>query len=359
MDRMYRPQKYIYDLTRKYYLLGRDRLIAGLDVRPGQSVLDIGCGTGRNLALIGQRYPRPRLFGLDAAEPMLEVAARKLERAAVRATLARGVAEELDPAALFGAAARVRPHHHLLLPVDGRRSRGGRAGRRPAPWRRAARCTSSTSATWRSSRPGSAAPWRLARPVPRPARPRSSPTLRALAEADGGTVQIVEIARRYAMLCASRAATPAEGSGRGVDPEQGDAVAGLVRDHQRAGRRSGCCSPGSPRALHCRASAVAARSSVLARGLAAAMRPAAARPCTRAPRTRGRAASIASSRIVEVWVFRPHGLQSDWRHIFSHEQKDRSFGPPRRRRQNRQAGHYLAAPQLEAPRQPDSADDIE
>ena len=30
MDRMYRPQKYIYDLTRKYYLLGRDRLIAEL-----------------------------------------------------------------------------------------------------------------------------------------------------------------------------------------------------------------------------------------------------------------------------------------------------------------------------------------
>ena len=46
MARMYRPQKYIYDLTRLYYLLGRDRLIAELNLRPGQSVLDIGCGTG-------------------------------------------------------------------------------------------------------------------------------------------------------------------------------------------------------------------------------------------------------------------------------------------------------------------------
>ena len=38
MDRIYRYQRYIYDLTRKYYLLGRDRLIAGLNVPEGGSV---------------------------------------------------------------------------------------------------------------------------------------------------------------------------------------------------------------------------------------------------------------------------------------------------------------------------------
>jgi len=106
MDRMYRPQKHVYDLTRKYYLLGRDRLVAELDARPGQTILDIGCGTGRNLALIGRRYPQTRLFGLDAAEPMLEAAAAKLERAGVRATLARGVAEALDAPTLFADPAR-------------------------------------------------------------------------------------------------------------------------------------------------------------------------------------------------------------------------------------------------------------
>jgi S-adenosylmethionine-diacylgycerolhomoserine-N-methlytransferase len=102
MDRMYRPQQRIYDLTRKHYLLGRDRLIAELAARPGQSVLDVGCGTGRNLVLIGRRYPAARLFGLDAAAPMLETAAASLARAGVPARLARGVAEELDPQALFG-----------------------------------------------------------------------------------------------------------------------------------------------------------------------------------------------------------------------------------------------------------------
>ena len=32
MDRIYRHQRHIYDPTRKYYLLGRDRLIDGLAV---------------------------------------------------------------------------------------------------------------------------------------------------------------------------------------------------------------------------------------------------------------------------------------------------------------------------------------
>ncbi|MFO1072907.1 MAG: class I SAM-dependent methyltransferase [Geminicoccaceae bacterium] len=104
MDRMYRPQKHLYDLTRRYYLLGRNRLIEELGALPGQSVLDIGCGTGRNLALIGRRYVGLRLFGLDAAAPMLEAATARLQAAGVQARLERGVAEELEPVALFGHA---------------------------------------------------------------------------------------------------------------------------------------------------------------------------------------------------------------------------------------------------------------
>jgi S-adenosylmethionine-diacylgycerolhomoserine-N-methlytransferase len=102
MARMYQPQKHIYDLTRRYYLLGRDRLIRELDLEPGQALLDIGCGTGRNLALIGRRYPAARLHGLDAALPMLEIAGARLKRAGVQAKLAHGVAEALTPGPMFG-----------------------------------------------------------------------------------------------------------------------------------------------------------------------------------------------------------------------------------------------------------------
>lgn len=200
MDRMYRPQKYFYDLTRKYYLLGRDRLVAELGVRPGQSVLDIGCGTGRNLAMIGQRYPAARLFGLDAAAPMLEVAARKLERASVRVRLARGVAEELDPEALFGEPGgfdHVTISYCLSMVDD------------PEAAVRAAAGALAPGGTLHIVDFGDMAklpPWFRRAMVSWLARfhvhhkPVVEPTLRALADADGGRLQMVEIARRYAML---------------------------------------------------------------------------------------------------------------------------------------------------------------
>lgn len=74
MDRMYRYQRHIYDITRKYYLFGRDRVIAGLHVPPGATLLEVGCGTGRNLFLAYRHYPAANLFGLDISAEMLESA---------------------------------------------------------------------------------------------------------------------------------------------------------------------------------------------------------------------------------------------------------------------------------------------
>lgn len=78
MDRVYRRQRHIYDLTRKYYLLGRDRMIYGLDLTDDQSLLEVGCGTGRNLAVVADHYPATRLFGLDISSEMLATARAKL-----------------------------------------------------------------------------------------------------------------------------------------------------------------------------------------------------------------------------------------------------------------------------------------
>jgi S-adenosylmethionine-diacylgycerolhomoserine-N-methlytransferase len=80
MDRIYRHQRHIYDATRKYYLLGRDRMIRGLSIGQGESLLEIGCGTGRNLALAARLYPGARLFGLDISSEMLASARRTLMR---------------------------------------------------------------------------------------------------------------------------------------------------------------------------------------------------------------------------------------------------------------------------------------
>lgn len=98
MDSIYRSQRHIYDATRKYYLFGRDRLIAELAVPAGGSVLEIACGTGRNLALIARRWPGAKLFGLDISAEMLKSAAGKL---GFNASLAQGDATGFDPIMLF------------------------------------------------------------------------------------------------------------------------------------------------------------------------------------------------------------------------------------------------------------------
>ncbi|MGN6375981.1 MAG: SAM-dependent methyltransferase [Sphingomonas sp.] len=106
MDAMYRGQRHIYDLTRKYYLLGRDALIRDLAPPDGGTVLEIGCGTGRNLIAAARAWPGARCYGLDISIEMLATARRSVERAqlADRIRFARGDATGFDPAALFGVA---------------------------------------------------------------------------------------------------------------------------------------------------------------------------------------------------------------------------------------------------------------
>jgi S-adenosylmethionine-diacylgycerolhomoserine-N-methlytransferase len=106
MDRMYRRQRHIYDLSRKFYLLGRDEAIRGLNAAPGARALEIGCGTGRNLVKMARAYPSARLYGLDVSSEMLATAAGAIVRAGLsgRIALAQGDAAGFDPEALFGEA---------------------------------------------------------------------------------------------------------------------------------------------------------------------------------------------------------------------------------------------------------------
>lgn len=107
MDAIYRTQRHFYDLTRKFYLFGRDRLLDGLPVPAGARICEIGCGTGRNLIRLARRRPDLELYGIDVSTVMLETAAASIARAGLshRIRLAHSGGIGFDPQAAFGIAA--------------------------------------------------------------------------------------------------------------------------------------------------------------------------------------------------------------------------------------------------------------
>jgi S-adenosylmethionine-diacylgycerolhomoserine-N-methlytransferase len=104
MDRVYRHQRHIYNLSRRYFLFGRDRLIASLKPPRGGHVLEVGCGTARNLILTARLYPDTVCYGVDVSRRMLETARVSVERAGLagRIFLGEGDAADFDPQRLFG-----------------------------------------------------------------------------------------------------------------------------------------------------------------------------------------------------------------------------------------------------------------
>jgi len=108
MDRMYRVTRHIYDVTRRYYLLGRDRMLAQVATGRDTATLEVGCGTARNLIKLARRPEPGALYGLDASQEMLDTAAASIARTGAGRgarggiTLRQGLAEELDPRRTFG-----------------------------------------------------------------------------------------------------------------------------------------------------------------------------------------------------------------------------------------------------------------
>ncbi|KZL14122.1 class I SAM-dependent methyltransferase [Pseudovibrio sp. Ad26] len=104
MDKIYKNQRHFYDLTRKHYLLGRDHLIKHLAAPRGSTVLELGCGTGRNLIEAARAYPTCQFFGVDISAEMLKTAEANIHKADLshRIHLAQGDATSFDPFEKFG-----------------------------------------------------------------------------------------------------------------------------------------------------------------------------------------------------------------------------------------------------------------
>lgn len=91
LTRYYRWHARLYDATRWSFLFGRAALIRAIaDHHAPRHILEIGCGTGANLARLGRRFPQATLTGLDLSPDMLTRAWRKMAARGLPVTLLQG-----------------------------------------------------------------------------------------------------------------------------------------------------------------------------------------------------------------------------------------------------------------------------
>lgn len=109
-----------YDLLAWLLLLGkerafRERLVRLARLAPGESVLDIGCGTG-SLAIAAKRGVGPSgiVQGIDASPEMIARARKKADKAGVDVVFSNGVVEALPFSdGRFDAVLSTLMLHHL------------------------------------------------------------------------------------------------------------------------------------------------------------------------------------------------------------------------------------------------------
>jgi S-adenosylmethionine-diacylgycerolhomoserine-N-methlytransferase len=81
MSRYYAWHSRIYDATRWAFLFDRDVILDDLRLEAGQTVVEVGCGTGRNLDGIVRRVGmRGQVLAVDCAAPMIERCAARIRK---------------------------------------------------------------------------------------------------------------------------------------------------------------------------------------------------------------------------------------------------------------------------------------
>jgi S-adenosylmethionine-diacylgycerolhomoserine-N-methlytransferase len=80
LERYYQFHSRIYDATRWSFLFGRESVLMRAScVSKPQRILEVGCGTGRNLPGLRRRFPQAHITGVDLSEQMLAIAAKKVK----------------------------------------------------------------------------------------------------------------------------------------------------------------------------------------------------------------------------------------------------------------------------------------
>lgn len=74
----YALHSHIYDATRWTFLFGRERILRrSAEIAEPRRILEVGCGTGRNLRSLRRIFPKAEITGVDLSGDMLRIARRK------------------------------------------------------------------------------------------------------------------------------------------------------------------------------------------------------------------------------------------------------------------------------------------
>ena len=123
-----------YDLLAWLVMFGRERefrekVVDLARIKPGESVLDVGCGTG-TLAIAAKRRvgPTGKVYGIDASSEMVAIASKKARKKGVEVEFKNEIIEALPfPDAYFDVVLSTLMLHHLPPKV---REQGAREMRR-------------------------------------------------------------------------------------------------------------------------------------------------------------------------------------------------------------------------------------
>ena len=89
---LYRRRAAHYDISANlYYLIGfreyayRKKAVAALNLSPGDTIVELGCGTGLNFPLLQEAVgPQGKIIGVDLTQEMLLLAKKRVERSGWR-----------------------------------------------------------------------------------------------------------------------------------------------------------------------------------------------------------------------------------------------------------------------------------
>jgi ubiquinone/menaquinone biosynthesis C-methylase UbiE len=91
--------------------------LVAAEYQPGQTILDLGLGSGQVEALLFERVPGAQVVGVDASAAMLEIAAERLQPYAAQYTTVLHDLAQIDTLALpardYGIVISIQTLHHL------------------------------------------------------------------------------------------------------------------------------------------------------------------------------------------------------------------------------------------------------